>query len=124
MLIDGPDPHQMTAKSVRGIAYKNLKALLDLIETVGYALPPVKAVAAGLNSILMVVDVCTAASQWVVRELMSLMRQKVRQNKEDYDAIRQKLEAILSIAQKHAQNRPQQRPLDRRLEELAQCVML
>ena len=124
MLIDGPDPHQMTAKLPRGIAYKNLKALLVLIETVGYALPPVKAVAAGINSILTVVDVCTAASQWVVRELMSLMRQKVNQNKEDYDDIRQKLEAILSIAQKHAQNGPQQRPLDRRLEGLARCVVL
>ena len=78
MLIDGPDPHQTTANLAGHIAYKSLKALLVLIDKVGYALPPpVKAVAAGLNSILTVVDVCTAASQWVpVRELMSLMDRK------------------------------------------------
>ena len=71
-----------------------------------------------------VIDVCTAASQWVtVRGLMSLMRQNVVQNKADYDAIRQKLEAILSMAQKHRQD-GSQRPLDRRVEELAMCVVL
>ena len=72
----------------------------------------------------MVIDVCTAASQWVtVQELMGLMRQNVVQNKADYDTIRQKLDAILSIVQKHRQD-GSQRPLDRRVEELARCVML
>ena len=107
-----------------GIAYKNLKAILVFIDKAGYAQPPLKAVAAALSSIFTVIDVCTVASQWAVRELMSLTRQKVNQNKADYEDIRQKLEAILSIAQKHAQNGPQQRPLDRRLEELATCVAL
>ena len=106
-----------------GIAYKNLKAVLVLIDKVGNAQPPLKAVAAALSSVFTVIDVCTAALQWVVRELMSL-RQKVNQNKADYDDIRKKLEAIVSIAQKHAQNGPQRRPLDRRLEELATCVVL
>ena len=58
-----------------------------------------------------------------MRELMCLMRQKVGQNKEDYDAIRQKLEAILSIAEKHQQD-GSQRALDRRVENLAMCVVL
>ena len=71
-----------------------------------------------------VIDVCAAASQWVtVRELMSLMRQNVVQNKADYDAIRQKLEAILSMAEENRQG-GSQRPLDRRVENLAMCVVL
>ena len=49
--------------------------------------------------------------------------QNVVQNKADYDIIRQKLEAILSIAQKHWQD-GSQRPLDHRVEELAMCVVL
>ena len=58
-----------------------------------------------------------------MRELTSLMRQNVVQNKADYDAIRQKLEAILSMAQKHRQE-GSQRPLDRRVENLAMCVVM
>ena len=54
---------------------------------------------------------------------MSLMRQNVVQNEADYNTIRQRLDAILSIAQKHWQH-GSQRPLDRRVEELAMCVML
>ena len=126
MLNHGRDPPQM-ANLAGDIAYKGLKALLAVIDKVGYALPPLKAATAGLSSIMTVVDVCTAASQWAtVQELMSLMRQNVVQNKADYDSIRQKLETILSIAQKHAWNGPQhwQQPLDRRLEELAKCVVL
>ena len=53
---------------------------------------------------------------------MSLMRQSVVQNREDYDAIRQKLEVILSMAEKHRQD-GSQRPLDRRVDELAMCVV-
>ena len=95
-----------------------------VLETVGGALPPLKAAATGLSSVMTVIDVCTTASQWVtVRELMSLMRQSVVQNREDYDAIRQKLEAILSMAEKHRQY-GSQRPLDRRVDELAMCVVL
>ena len=99
---------------------------MDVIDKVGYALPPLlKAAAAGLSSVLMVIaNVCTAASQWVtVQELMGLMRQNVVQNKADFDTIRQKLDAILSIVQKHRQD-GSQRPLDRRVEELARCVVL
>ena len=106
------------------MAYKGFKALLDVLETVGYAVPPMKAAAAGLSKVLALIDVCTAMSQWMtVWELMSLMRQKVGQNKADYDAIRQKLEVIISMAEKHRQN-GSHRPLDRRVEELAMCVVL
>ena len=125
IFVDGAGPPQTAANLAGDIAYKGLKATLVLIDEVGYALPPLKAVAAALNSIMTVVDVCTAASQWVaVWELMSLMRQKVAQNKAEYDAIKRKLDAILSIAQKHAENGPQQRPLDLRVKGLAKCVML
>ena len=125
MLIDGPDPHQSTVKLAGHIAYQGLKSSLDVIDKVGSVPPPqVKAAAAALSSVLTVIDVCTTASQWViVQELMSLMRQNVIQNKADYDTIRHKLEAILSIAQKHWQD-GSQRPLDRRVEELAMCVVL
>ena len=51
---------------------------------------------------------------------MSLMRQTVVQNRVDYDAIRQKLEAILSMAHKHRQDRSQ-RPLYHFVE---MCVVL
>ena len=125
IFVDGAGPPQTAANLAGDIAYKGFKALLDVLDKVGYALPPLKAAAAGLSRVMTVIDVCIAASQWVTgRELMSLMRQTVVQNKADYDTIRQKLEAILSIAQKHAQNGPQQRPLDLRVKELAKCVML
>ena len=73
-MVDGAVPQ--TAANVAGdIAYKGFKALLDVLDKVGYALPPLKAAASGLSSVMTVIDVCTAASQWVtVRELMSLMR--------------------------------------------------
>lgn len=45
------------------------------------------------------------------------MRQNVVQNQNDYEAIRQKLEAILSMAQKYQQH-GSQRALDLRVEEL------
>ena len=83
-----------------------------------------KAAATGLSSVMMVIDVCTTASQWVtVWELMSLMRQNVAQNKADYDAIRTKLEVILSVAEKHRQD-GSQRGLNRRVENFAMCVVL
>ena len=124
MFVDGAGPPQTTANVAGDIAYKGFKALLDVLEAVGYALPPLKAAASGLSRVMTVIDVCTAASQWItVRELMSLMRQNVVQNKADYDAIRQKLEAILSVAQKYRQD-GSQRSLDRRVEELAMYVVL
>ena len=95
-----------------------------VLDKVGYALPPLKAAAAGLSSVMTVIDVCTTTLQWVtVRELMGLMRQNVVQNKADYDTIRQKLEAILSMAEKHRQD-GSQRALDLRVEKLAMCVVL
>ena len=44
------------------MAYKGLKALLDVLETVGYALPPMKAAAAGLSRVMTLIHVCIAAS--------------------------------------------------------------
>ena len=106
------------------MAYKGFKALLDVFETVGYAVPPMKAAAAGLSKVMALIGVCTATSHWVTaRELMSLTRQKVGQNKADYDAIRQKLEVIIFMAEKHLQE-GSHRPLDLRVEELAMCVVL
>ena len=55
--------------TVKGVvkrnAYNGLKGLLEVINTVGYALPPLKAAAAGLSSVLMFVEVCTPSLQWV-----------------------------------------------------------
>ena len=124
IFVDGTGPPQTATNLAGDIAYKGFKALLDVLDRVGYALPPLKAVASALSRVMTVIDVRTVASQWVtVRELTSLMRQNVVQNKADYDAIRQKLEAILSVAQKHRQE-GSQRPLDRRVENLAMCVVL
>ena len=124
IFVDRTGPPQTAANLAGDIGYKGFRALLDVLDKVGYALPPLKAAAAGLSGVLTVIDVCTTASHRVsVGELMSLMRQNVVQNKADYDEIRHKLEAILSIAQKHRQD-GSQRPLDRRVEELATCVVL
>ena len=101
-----------------------MKALTVVLDMAGYVFPPMKAAAAGLGSVLTVIDVCTTASQWVaVWELMGLMRQNVVQNKADYDTIREKLEAILSMAEEHRQD-GSQRALDLRVQKLAMCVVL
>ena len=124
IFVDGAGPPQTAANVAGDVAYKGFKALIVVLDTVGYALPPMKAAAAGLSRVMTVIDVRIAASQWVtVRGLMSLMRQNVVQNKADYDAIRRKLEAILSVAQKHRQD-GSQRLLDRRVGDLAMCVVL
>jgi hypothetical protein len=49
-------------------------------------------------------------------------RQKVVQNKGDYEAIRNKLEAIVSMAEKYKQH-GSQRALDRRVEDLSRSVI-
>ena len=36
-----------------------------VLDTVGGALPPLKAAAAGLSGVMTVIDVCITASQWV-----------------------------------------------------------
>ena len=48
------------------------------------------------------------------------MSQNVVQNKKDYEAITQKLEAIITIAQKYQQHGCQ-RALDRRIDDLSMC---
>ena len=63
--VDGADPPQTTVKLAGDMAYKGFKALLDVLDKVGYSLPPLKAAAAGLSRVMTVIDVCTAASQWV-----------------------------------------------------------
>ena len=48
--------------------------------------------------------------------------QNVGKNKKDYEAITQKLESIIIIAQKYQQHGCQQ-ALDRRIEDLSTCVV-
>ena len=67
LLVDGMDPPQTLAREASDIAYKGLKGLLDVLDRVGYALPPLKAAAAGLSSVLEVIDVRT--SSWQVSVL-------------------------------------------------------
>ena len=124
IFIDGAGPPQTTANLAGDMTYKGAKALLVVLDTVGYAHPAMKAAAAGLSRVVKVIDVCTAPSQWVtVPELITLMRQNVVQNKADYDTIRHTLEAIVSMAENHRQD-GSQRSLDRRVEELAMCLVL
>ena len=54
--IDGVDTPQTVAKTV----YNGAKILLDVIDKVGYAVPALKAAAAGIRRIMTVVDVCTS----------------------------------------------------------------
>ena len=62
----GSSADTQTVKDVvKRNAYNGLKGLLEVINTVGYALPPLKAAAAGLSSVLMFVEVCTPSLQWV-----------------------------------------------------------
>ena len=53
--IDGVDASQTVAKTV----YNGTKILLDVIDKVGYAVPPLKAAASGIGRIMTIVDVCT-----------------------------------------------------------------
>ena len=48
--------------------------------------------------------------------------QNVMRNEKDYEAMIQKLEAIITIAQKYQQHGCQ-RALDRRIEDLSTCVV-
>ena len=57
-----------------------------------------------------------------VRTKYTPASQNVVQNKEDYEAITQKLESIVTIAQKYQQHGCQ-RALDRRIEDLSTCVV-
>ena len=68
MLIDGADPPQTMANAARDIAYKGLKGLLDVLDRVGYAVPPLKAAASGLSRVMTVIDVGIAASQWMTMQ--------------------------------------------------------
>jgi hypothetical protein len=52
------DVPQTLAQDVGEIAYEGFKGFLDALNTVGFALPPLKAAAAGLRSVLTVIDVC------------------------------------------------------------------
>ena len=63
LLVDGMDPPQTSAREASDIAYKGIKGLLDVLDRVGYALPPLKAAAAGLSSVLEVIDVRTSSQQ-------------------------------------------------------------
>ena len=63
MFVDGAGPPQTATNVGRDIAYKGFKALLDVLDTVGYAVPPMKAAAAGLIKVVTLIDVCTAVSQ-------------------------------------------------------------
>jgi hypothetical protein len=42
---------------VSGIAYEGFKGLLDALNTIGSALPPLKVAAAGLRSVMTVINV-------------------------------------------------------------------
>ena len=117
--IDGVDTPQTVAKTV----YNGSKVLLDVIDKVGYAVPPLKAAAAGIGRIITVVDVCTYRTlATTMLELNTPASQNVVRNKKDYEAITQKLEAIITIAQKYQQHGCQ-RALDRRIEDLSTCVV-
>ena len=51
MLINGVDAPQTMANVAGDIAYKGTKALLEVLDRVGYALPPLKAAASGLSRV-------------------------------------------------------------------------
>ena len=57
-----------------------------------------------------------------VRTKHTPVGQNVVQNKKDYEAITQKLEAIITIAQQYQQHGCQ-RALNRRIEDLSTCVV-
>ena len=63
----------------------------------------------------------SAPGDTYVRTKHTPTSQNVAQNKNDYEAITQKLESIVTIAQKYQQHGCQ-RALDRRIEDLSMCV--
>ena len=117
--IDGVDAPQTVAETV----YNGSKILLDVIDKVGYAVPPLKAAAAGIGRIMTVVDVCNSRRLAIaMRTKHTPASQNVVQNKKDYESIAQKLESIITIAQKYQQHGCQ-RALDRRIEDLSTYVV-
>ena len=62
-ILNDAGPPQTALNLAGDIAYKSLNALLVVLDAVGYALPPLKAAAAGLTGVMTIIDVCTAALQ-------------------------------------------------------------
>ena len=54
---------QPLIKEIGGIAYEGFKSVLDIIDRVSYKLPPLKAAASGLRSVLMIADVGPSDTQ-------------------------------------------------------------
>ena len=85
--------------------------------------PGLKVAAVGMRRIMTVVDVCTSQCLNYILELRHPASQNVVQNKKDFEAIAQKLESIITIAQKYQQYGCQ-RALDRRIEDLSTCSFI
>jgi hypothetical protein len=52
------DPPRTLAQDLPGIAYEGSKGIVAMADTVGYAVPPMKAATAGASRLMTVVDVC------------------------------------------------------------------
>jgi hypothetical protein len=66
------DTPQTLAQDIGGIAYNGFKAVLVMLDRVGYALPPLKATASGLSSVMTMIDVCDSSfapsdRAWLIR---------------------------------------------------------
>jgi hypothetical protein len=57
LLVGGVDAPQPFAQDMGNIAYEGFKGLLAVLDKVGYALPPLKATASGLSSVMAMIDV-------------------------------------------------------------------
>jgi hypothetical protein len=55
------DPPRTLAQDLPGITYEGLKGIIAMADTVGYAVPPMKAATAGASRVMTVIDVCLSA---------------------------------------------------------------
>jgi hypothetical protein len=67
-LLNHTDAPRTVLKDVGGVGSEGLKGVVAMADTVGYALPPLKATAAGTGRIMTVYDVCTSSQQMTAQD--------------------------------------------------------
>jgi hypothetical protein len=101
-LLNHTDAPRTVLRDIGGVAYEGLKGVVAMADTVGYALPPLKAASAGAGRVMKVYDVCISPQQTTAQD--SPLRQNVGQNKKGFEEIQDTLNAISSIIAKYKQH--------------------
>jgi hypothetical protein len=107
-LLNHTDAPWTVLRDIGGVAYEGFKGVVAMADTVGYALPPLKAGSDGAGRVMKVYDVCTSSQQMTAQD--SRLRQNMGQNRKGFEAIQDTLDAIISIITKYKQHGSQGAP--------------